>query len=246
MANGCRICFLNKHNTHISNFRPHAHSCYEIIYILSGSGTAVIGNASYPIAQGAYYVVSPQTPHTERFEDYGEILFVGFECGDKLSCPQNTVFHSSDISVLTYFQKIIDEYKQQRAEYESAAAALLSLLLVTVIREMGGNGEKYKDLEYIKTYLEQYSNQRISFGRLARLCGYSYDYFRHVFKRRFGASPQEYLINIRLEHAKRLLRSTAMSCTEIAYDCGFSSSAQLSSLFKREYGVSPTAYKKAD
>ncbi len=240
------IYFLNKHNTHSNEFRLHMHNCYEIIYILSGSGTVVVEDKTHPIAQDMYYVVSPQTYHTERFEGYGEILFIGFEYSNKGLIPQNGVYRAGDMSILIYLKKIIDEYKQQNAEYEFAAQAFLELLLVSTMRNINGASRKCKDIEYIKTYIEQYSNQKINFGQLAKLSGYSYDYFRHVFKQRFGVSPQDYLIEVRLENAKRLLKATKLTCTEIAYNCGFSSGAQMSLLFKRKFGASPVAYKKAD
>ena len=240
------IYFLNKHNTHTNEFRLHAHNCYEIIYVLSGSGSVVIEGKAYPIAQDTYYIVSPQTYHTEQFEGFGEILFIGFEYGNKALIPQNCIYRADDMSVLMYLKKIIDEYKQQNAEYEFAAGAFLDLLLVTIMRNTSGAGKKCKDIEYIKTYIEQYFNQKINFGQLASLSGYSYDYFRHIFKQRFGISPQDHLIDVRLENAKRLLRSTKLTCTEIAYACGFSSGAQMSLLFKRKFGASPMAYKKAD
>lgn len=47
------IYFLNKHNTHSNEFRLHMHNCYEIIYILSGSGTVVIGDKTYPMTSHA-------------------------------------------------------------------------------------------------------------------------------------------------------------------------------------------------
>jgi AraC family transcriptional activator of pobA len=240
------LYFLNKHNTKSNEFKLHKHNCFEIIYVLSGSGTVVIGDQTHSVTENMYYVVSPQTYHTEQFEGYGEIFFIGFTHGNKDLIPKNGVYRVIDMSMPLYFKKIIDEYKQQSAEYEIAAAAILDLLLVTAIRNVGGTGKKCKDLEYIKTYIEQYYSQKINFGQLARLSGYSYDYFRHIFKERFNTSPQEYLINIRLENASRLLEGQTLSCTEIAYTCGFSTCAQMSSLFKRKFGVSPSAYKKAD
>ena len=145
-----------------------------------------------------------------------------------------------------YFKKIMDEYKQQDVEYEIAAGAFLDLLLVSTMRNVNSVSRKCKDIEYIKAYIEQYSNQKINFSQLAKISGYSYDYFRHIFKQRFGISPQDYLIEVRLENAKRLLKGTKFTCTEIAYNCGFSSGAQMSLLFKRKFGASPLAYKKAD
>ena len=246
MESNRSLYFLNKHNTKSNEFKLHRHNCYEIIYVLSGSGRVVIGDRTYTVSENMYYVVSPKTYHTEQFEGYGEIFFIGFEHSNKALIPPNGVYRVIDMSMPLYFKKIIDEYKQQSGEYEIAAAAFLDLLLVTAIRTSGDTGKKCKDLEYIKTYIEQYYNQKINFAQLARLSGYSYDYFRHIFKGRFGASPQEYLIAVRLENASKLLAGHALTCTEVAYHCGFSTCAQMSSLFKRKFGVAPSAYKKAD
>lgn len=114
-----------------------------------------------------YYVVSPQTYHTERFDDYGEILFIGFGHIHKEIIPQNGVYRTEDMSTLMYFRTIIDEYKQQNAEYKIAAGAFLDLLLVSTLRNRNNASRKYKDIEYIKTYIEQYSNQKINFAQLA-------------------------------------------------------------------------------
>jgi AraC-like DNA-binding protein len=81
---------------------------------------------------------------------------------------------------------------------------------------------------------------------LSALTGYSYDYFRHIFKVAYGISPQDYLINVRLEQAKSMLHNTALSCTQIAISCGFSNSGQMSVMIKRRYGKSPLALRKAD
>lgn len=240
------ICFLSKHNTRGNAFRLHTHDCYEMIYILSGSGTVVLGDKTYPATKDTYYVVSPHTSHTEQFDGYGEVLFVGFECEHQALIPPNGIYRADDVSMLLYMRGILDEYKQQDAEYELAARAFLDLLLVSSLRNTGRANKKCKDIEYVKAYIEQYSNQKINFAQLARLSGYSYDYFRHIFKQRFGISLQEHLIEVRLENARRLLEGTGLTCTEIAYHCGFSTSAQMSSLFKRKFGVSPVAYKKAD
>jgi transcriptional regulator GlxA family with amidase domain len=59
-------------------------------------------------------------------------------------------------------------------------------------------------------------------------------------------SPQEYMIDVRLENAKRLLGKTNHSCTDIAYICGFSNGAQMTSMFKKKYGKTPKEFKITD
>ena len=73
----------------------------------------------------------------------------------------------------------------------------------------------------------------------------SYDYFQHRFKEIVGESPQQFLVRKRVEAAEGLLADGTLSCTEIAYQCGFSNSAQFSAIFKREKGITPRQYQQA-
>ncbi len=246
MEHKSNICFLNKHNTDTNKFEVHSHNCYEIIYFLSGSGMVVIGNDTYSISANTYCIIGPKIPHTEYFEGYGEIIFIGFEYDNADLILKNAVYHFDDTTVLLLMKKIIEEYKGQNIGYKIVAKALLEILLITSVRDTGITNKKCKDLDYIKNYIEQYFNQKINFSQLAKLSGYSCDYFRHLFKNRFGSSPQDYLIEIRLENAMKQIKNTNLSCAEIAYNCGFSNPAQMTTMFKKKYKKSPTAFKIAD
>jgi AraC-like DNA-binding protein len=57
-------------------------------------------------------------------------------------------------------------------------------------------------------------------------------------------SPSEYLLNVKIEKAKKLLKYTDHAITEICYLCGFSSASYFTQAFKRKTGVSPSYYKK--
>ena len=243
MEFSCKIKFLNKHSTATNEFKLHTHNCYEIVYFLSGTGDAIIRGSVYPILPDAYCIIPPQTEHTERMDGDGEILFIGFEYKGEENILQSGVHHPTDATILSIFKKIIDEYVNQHIGYKIAAKALLDLLLVTSVRETGTVVSRCRDMDYIKAYIGQYFNQKINLKDLADLSGYSYNYFGNVFKSKFGVSPQSYMINKRLSHAKYLLETTQLSCTEIAYQCGFSNSAQMSMMFKKKFGRTPSAVK---
>ena len=241
-----RICFLNKHDTKNNIFRSHSHDCYELVYFLAGSGRALIGDAYHKVTPHSYYIVPPYTEHTEDIHGYGEILFIGFTLEPEQAGFSRGVSGAGEIAKRSLLESIFDEYKGQALGYETAANALLKLFLIQVLRNTCTEDKKCKDLQYIKAYIEQYADQKINFRELSDLSGYSYDYFRHIFKEKVGVSPQEYMIDIRLQNARHLLESTNLSCTEIAYNCGFSNSAQMASMFKQKFGKSPTAFKITD
>lgn len=62
--------------------------------------------------------------------------------------------------------------------------------------------------------------ENIDLASLARMGNYSYDYFRHTFKKKYGMSPKKYQVECRLRHAAGMLMNTDYNCTEIARLCG--------------------------
>ena len=240
-----QICFLNKHNTKNNTFRPHSHDCYEVVYFLKGEGNAVINNETYPIAANSYYFIPPDTSHVESIDGYGEILFIGFEYknfSDKYNFKTG-IYDCGNIEKLSLLSRILEEYKNQDEDFKTAAALLLELFLIEANRANVAKNSNCKNLDYIQTYIEHHFEQKINMSELSELCGYSYDYFRCIFKRKFGVSPQKYILNTRINNALKMLKETNLSCTEIAYSCGFSNAAQMSMMLRKECGCSPTAIR---
>jgi AraC family transcriptional activator of pobA len=193
------------------------------------------------VSASSFCVVAPKTEHTELLGERGEVMFVGFRSDGK-SVPCG-ILQNTEPETLLLFHRIFDEFRNQYTGYKTAINSLLNLIILSSLRRNSTENKKCRDLDYIKTYIEQYYNSKINFKELSALSGYSFDYFRHIFKQKFGVSPQEYMIDIRIQNAKRLLETSNLSCTEIAYRCGFSNSAQMSTMFKEKFGVSPTHAK---
>ncbi|AUP79875.1 helix-turn-helix domain-containing protein [Flavivirga eckloniae] len=83
----------------------------------------------------------------------------------------------------------------------------------------------------------------ITIERLASLAGMSVSTFKRQFKKAYQESPATYLRTKKIEKALELLSKTELRATEIAYECGFSSVAHFSRIFKEQHGMSPTTYK---
>jgi AraC-like DNA-binding protein len=78
---------------------------------------------------------------------------------------------------------------------------------------------------------------------LARAAGLSRAHFSREFRRAFGESPHAYLLTRRLERAAALLRITDRSIADICLSVGLQSVGSFTTSFKRNYGVSPAAYR---
>ncbi|TVR47621.1 MAG: AraC family transcriptional regulator [Planctomycetota bacterium] len=73
---------------------------------------------------------------------------------------------------------------------------------------------------------------------------YSADHFSRAFKQRLGLSPAQFLIEVRLEHARNLLRYTNLSASQIAQELGFADPAYFSRVFTRHHRISPGAWRR--
>jgi AraC-like DNA-binding protein len=81
-------------------------------------------------------------------------------------------------------------------------------------------------------------------AQVARHCALSEFHFFRSFKQAFGITPYRYLLNLRLEHSKKLLEGN-LPVKEIARQCGFADIFTYSKAFKRAYMLSPTAFMRA-
>jgi AraC family transcriptional regulator len=102
-------------------------------------------------------------------------------------------------------------------------------------------GRVHAALEWIDRNL----GDEITNAALARQVGLGESYFRHVFARAFGVSPNQYVQQRRLERARELLTVTQLPIAQIASECGFASQSYLTTCFKSRHGVTPARFRRA-
>ena len=91
-------------------------------------------------------------------------------------------------------------------------------------------------------YMEQHFARRIELARLAECARLSPTYFCSSFHAATGMTPWEYLIRLRLEKAKQLLRNSDFTVSEIAQRTGFCDASYLTRLFRRHEKMTPRRY----
>ena len=80
---------------------------------------------------------------------------------------------------------------------------------------------------------------------LAALVGFSEFHFNVAFRNSLRASPHEYVIRRRVEHAQQLMLSTRMPLCDVAAECGLADQAHLSRLFRKFVGETPAAWRRS-
>lgn len=116
-----------------------------------------------------------------------------------------------------------------------------------VVRENtdGNTDNRFLQIQDSISFMKKHFNSKLSLKKIAENSGYSPNHFRTVFASVMGKSPQKYLENLRINHAKYLLVTTSKPLIQIALLCGFSSQAYFTSVFKTVTSVTPNEYRTA-
>ncbi|GAA2339585.1 helix-turn-helix transcriptional regulator [Streptomyces violaceusniger] len=98
-------------------------------------------------------------------------------------------------------------------------------------------------LRLAKDVMDRDWAEPLDLDAVAGHAGYSRYHFIRAFKGAYGSTPGQYLTRRRIERAEELLRSANLSVTEICSLVGFSSLGTFSTSFKKQTGLTPSAYR---
>jgi AraC family transcriptional regulator len=91
--------------------------------------------------------------------------------------------------------------------------------------------------------IEENPLARFDLASLAAESGYSRSYFLRTFRASTGFSPHQYIVHLRLERAKKLMRQRSLTLLEIALESGFASHAHFSHAFRQHFGIAPSTFR---
>ena len=96
----------------------------------------------------------------------------------------------------------------------------------------------------VKDFINTHINDELRLEQLANLVSMTPTAFSRFFRLRTGKTLSEYIVDIRLGHAARLLLDTSDSVSEICWDCGFNTLSNFNRLFRKRKGCSPTEFRE--
>ena len=127
-------------------------------------------------------------------------------------------------------------------------AGLASELLYQLIRSREQAEPSTSDkalLEETLRFIGSREDYVLSVSELAEAVHVSREHLSRVFKKEMGVGPHQYMIQIKLEKAGDLLKTTARPVKDIAWSLGFTSPVHFSNLYRKWSGVSPRDYRNS-
>jgi AraC-like DNA-binding protein len=158
--------------------------------------------------------------------------------------------HMTADKILTNLYRLKELQSHENMEFQTRN--ILSetwLLLLEDIRLNYKENKTIKDrqpdrIRNMLAFIHNHYKDKITVAQIADAIGVSEREAMRSFRKSLHQSPIEYLISYRLNEAKKMLRDSELSITEICYQCGFSDSSYFGKVFRKAYGVTPREYRK--
>ncbi|MCM3538323.1 helix-turn-helix transcriptional regulator [Priestia endophytica] len=99
-------------------------------------------------------------------------------------------------------------------------------------------------IKHAISYIENHFTKEINLKELAQYVHLTPFHFSRVFKKYTGFSPYEYIINFRINYAKKLLQNTNTSIKEISIESGFNSDTHFMTTFKKYTNLTPKQFRE--
>lgn len=159
-----------------------------------------------------------------------------------------------DSHVVLLMDEIYKEFNTKQFGYELSIQANINKVFLWILRYWQSHGmqveqifhqnsEDYKRLKKLFKYVQNHYHEPIHVTEMAEMCNMNYSYFSRYFKKITGKTFVEYANYIRLTEAEKLLLTTDLNITQIAFATGFTSASYFIKIFKRYRGISPNKMK---
>ncbi|MBN2712471.1 MAG: AraC family transcriptional regulator [Planctomycetes bacterium] len=253
--------------------RAHAHSDYQIIYYLKGSGAQVIGEDRYPVKSQTIFYIPPNMLHNfhpdpgvvavaftlqfsmdlepdmkrqEEDWDYRRLAKMLYD--NRLRCIGLTPEETSEAEEM--IEKTRDELTLKSFGYALAVKGNILLLLRLFLRAGVRKDHSEKpmtraQLVFLRatTYIRRNMASAISLPEVAGFCNVSTSYLQKLFRQNLGMPFSRHVQEVKVNHASHLLRTTDLSVKEIANECGIPDRNYFTRLFRKIQGESPREFR---
>ena len=236
------------------HYSAHRHREIELVLMRTGSSTVIVEGTPHTVNSGDALLIYPNQLHqyiSHQPENYILLIIPANIYNDYIDLieghlPISPIARSAALpdTMLRILAEICLEVNAQK-DYRQHKCLVGSVLGAALNRFSFKQAEtNNSSLERILMYCDRHYTENITLDRMARELPMGKYYISHLFKKQIGIGLNDYINTLRIEEAQKLLTTTELSITEIAFTAGFSCPRTFNRAFYKQLGMSPREYRK--
>lgn len=233
----------------LHDFGPCMRNVYLIHYVVEGKGMFQINGKTYFLKKGDGFIIPPfiSAYYKADKDEPWTYYWIGFS-GRQAGSMVNRIKFSQDEAVFNYKDSgdLIAVLQPMADIYEGRynAFAMLGYLYVFLSYITENDMQKDAVLLKLRDYINLNFMRPINMEKLCSKANLSRSQVFRLFKRCTGQSPQQYLLNFRLDRAQEMLSNSNRAIAQVASSCGFNDAAYFTKMFKVRTGTTPGKFRK--
>ena len=235
---GYEICQPGHH------YGPAVRNNYLLHYVLEGEGTFSKDGKTYEVHRGDLFVILPGevTVYEASRENPWAYYWIGFQAEKTLDFLAEPVLRQPPVR--QFFEQARD--RNMRPGQDDWLFPLIFEVLWSLAKDAPApKNRENRYAAYARAHLENSFMRDIRIQEIADALHVDRRYLTGLFRQAYGMSPQQYLMQLRLNQARKLLRQ-GFGVMETAAMAGFSDLSNFSRQYKRHFGVSPSGERNLD
>ena len=240
LAGEAKICI----NDHTYSMRPHTvfYCCSDSTYTISSSGVDLIC-VNFDLTQDNRCREQPYSP--VRLSGTNALPPAGSCFVEDLCILNQHILLENGMVCRELLEEILGEFSTRRIHYRESASALLKALLVQLLRgSMERVSQSAGAVKKIIDHIHTHYDEPMSNALFSQLTGYHEYYLNRLFTRHTGSTIHQYILDVRISHARKILLNTDLPLSVIAEKVGFNSNTYFSTYFRQIAGLSPAQFRK--
>lgn len=236
---------------------PHYDNTYVLSVVRNGKGTLETDGKKYNLSKNDAFITQPNvlSIQTADDEDPWELCFVSFQGDRAKDILEKTVFKNGAITVKLKNGDLAEEIIRCAVQLNTKPHSDFTLLeyffrflsyldsqknYITSDEEINQN----KYVTEIKKYIHSTYPETIKISEISDKLSINRSHLYRIFKNEVGMGVEDYIINIRISHAKSLLKDTSLSVTAVSALVGYKNYTTFFKRFKETTGLTPIEYRQ--
>lgn len=229
---------------------------FLIHFVRSGKGELSIHNKLIDLKENDIFLIRPgeRATYTASTEDPWHYYYFAFNGAMSSELIQRTAFRDNHSHFSMQDGRLADMISEAAIQIENCRVADLFALehlfkfMSLIVDDSGLHGppisQSQQYVSQAQHFIQLQYSQPIRVAAIAKRLNINRSHFYRIFRECTGVSPEEYIIDYRLQQAKKLLSDTQIPINEIAQLVGFASYSTFYTLFNRLIACSPSTYRK--